>query len=168
MVSGDTRQHCHPVQGPRLWPRIPSQQRSARWTRPLHLHPQWIQVSPLTHSAMLISGDSLLFSTVAPCRAHGSGRESRRSHRHGGRLDGPASFTCARGVLRSVTPLSLPCCPSSLCESWCLRVLLPSWILRVLMPSSSLRFLVPSWRLRVFMPSWRLRVLVSSLRICAS
>jgi hypothetical protein len=149
LVSGDSLQHCHPVQGPRLRPRIPSQQRSARWIRPLHLHPRWAQVSPPTHSAMLVSGDSLLFSTVAPCRARGSGREPCRSHRHGGRV----SFTCARGRLRSEhPPLSavLPIFPLCvLVPLSSLRVLLPSWILRILMPSSSLRFLVPSWRLRV-------------------
>ena len=54
LVSGDSLQRCCPLQGPRLRLRIPSQQRPA-----LHLHPRWIQVSPLTHSAMLISGDSL-------------------------------------------------------------------------------------------------------------
>jgi hypothetical protein len=44
------------------------------------------------------------FSAVAPCRARGSGRESRRSNRRGGRLDGPVPLTCARDGLRSVQP----------------------------------------------------------------
>jgi hypothetical protein len=50
------------------------------------------------------------FSAVAPCRARCSGRESRRSHRRGGRLDGPVPFTCARraggGLWSEHPPLS--------------------------------------------------------------